>query len=82
MPTLEVWPMNATTAVDSYWLFRNHCIDVHKQLYGPEASAFSLRDVMKEQLYLHGASISDNQRTMTFRSEKHLTMWLIKWGSK
>jgi hypothetical protein len=42
--------MNATTAVDSYWLFRNHCIDVHKQLYGPEASAFSLRDVMKEQL--------------------------------
>jgi hypothetical protein len=84
MPTLDVWPIGHASATDEYWNFRQHCVKIHRALYGPHAyDHLSLRDIMNEELYKSGATLSEkhNDVLLTFRSEQHKTMWLIQWSN-
>jgi hypothetical protein len=54
---------------------------IHDALYGPEHMDLSLRDIIREQLSLQGASLINDHRTLVFRSEQHRTMWEIRWST-
>lgn len=79
-----VWPPGALTARPEYWNFRLYCETVYQNLYGyatSHGSVKSFSDLLEDQLYTWGGRFREHHASIDFTSERHQTMWLLRWSS-